>query len=180
FQAERGLVQDQQQAGKHDQGKDQDVQAVIGNGKDLVDLPQAAHEFRCLHRLVEAAENGAHQLLQHKADAESSEQGFQRPAIEEAYDTALNGNADGPGNNKGGGNGDDNRQGNVVGENVMLQYEGGVGTKHHHFAVRHIDHAHDTKGDGQADGGQHQHRAEAQAEKGGFESRVKRALAINA
>src|SRR5690606_21044066 len=95
-------------------------------------------------------------------------------------DTALNGNADRAGNNKGGWNRDDNRQRDIVGKHIVLQHEGGIGTKHHHFAMCHVDHAHDAKGDGEADGGQYQHRAEAQAKEGGFESGVKRAFAINA
>ena len=40
---------------------------------------------------------------------------------------------------------------------------GGVRAEHHQFAMRHVDDAHDAKRNGQSDGDQHQHRAQAQA-----------------
>ena len=46
----------------------------------------------------------------------------------------------------------------------LLDDEGGVGAEHHHLAMRHVDDAHHAEGDGEADGGQQQHRAQADAE----------------
>ena len=54
----------------------------------------------------------------------------------------------------------------AVGEN-LLHHEGGVGAQHDQLAVGHVDHAHDAEGDGQPDGGQQQHRAQAEAEENG-------------
>ena len=41
----------------------------------------------------------------------------------------------------------------------LLHHEGRVGAQHDHFAMRHVDDAHDAKRDGEADGGEQQHRA---------------------
>ena len=46
----------------------------------------------------------------------------------------------------------------------LLHDVGRVGAEHHHLAMRHVDHAHHAEGDGEADGGQQQHRAEADPE----------------
>ena len=51
---------------------------------------------------------------------------------------------------------------------------GGVGAEHHQLAVRHVDDAHDAERDRQADGDQHQHRSEAQAEEQRLDARVER------
>ena len=40
---------------------------------------------------------------------------------------------------------------------------GGVGAEHHHLAMRHVDHAHDAEGDGEADRGEQQHRRSREA-----------------
>ena len=45
----------------------------------------------------------------------------------------------------------------------LLHHEGRVGAEHDHLAMRHVDDAHDAEGDGEADGGEQQHRAERQA-----------------
>ena len=50
-----------------------------------------------------------------------------------------------------------------VGADHLLHDEGRVGAEHHHLAVRHVDDAHHAEGDGEADGGQQQHRAEREA-----------------
>ena len=48
------------------------------------------------------------------------------------------------------------------GADDLLHDEGRVGAEHHHLAMRHVDDAHDAEGDGEADGRQQQHRAEAE------------------
>ena len=45
----------------------------------------------------------------------------------------------------------------------LLHDEGRVGAEHHHLAMRHVDDAHDAEGDGEADRGEQQHRAERDA-----------------
>ena len=46
----------------------------------------------------------------------------------------------------------------------LLGDEGGVGAEHDQLAMRHVDDAHHAEGDGEADGGEQQHRAEREAE----------------
>ena len=54
-------------------------------------------------------------------------------------------------------------QAGPAGADSLLHDEGRVGAEHHHLAMRHVDDAHHAEGDGEADGGQQQHRAEAEA-----------------
>ena len=49
------------------------------------------------------------------------------------------------------------------GADHLLDDEGGVGAEHDHLAMRHVDDAHDAEGDGKADGGEQQHRAQRNA-----------------
>ena len=154
------------QGEEHDQREHDDVEPVIGERKDRVDLQRAAHPFRGDHAAVERRENHPHRLLQNQADAEGGEQGFQRPSVEETNHAALDDDADDGGHQEGGGQRHQQRPLVAVGEN-LLHHEGGVGAQHDQLAVGHVDHAHDAEGDGQADGGQQQHRAQAQAEKNG-------------
>ena len=46
----------------------------------------------------------------------------------------------------------------------LLRHEGGVGAEHDQLAMRHVDHPHHPEGDGEADRGEQQHRAERQPE----------------
>ena len=55
---------------------------------------------------------------------------------------------------------------------ASLHDVGRVGAEHHQLAVRHVDDAHDAERDGQPDGDQHEHRAEAEAEEQRFDRRV--------
>ena len=45
----------------------------------------------------------------------------------------------------------------------LLDDEGRIGAEHDHLAMRHVDDAHHAEGDGEADGGEQQHRAEREA-----------------
>ena len=49
------------------------------------------------------------------------------------------------------------------GADRLLHDEGRVGAEHHHLAMRHVDDAHDAEGDGEADRGEQQHRAQRDA-----------------
>ena len=60
-------------------------------------------------------------------------------------------------------NGDGERiieQSRIARADRVLHDEGDIGAEHHHLAVGHVDDAHDAEGDGEADGGEQQHRAE--------------------
>ncbi|MNL50050.1 hypothetical protein D3C87_1730320 [compost metagenome] len=44
-----------------------------------------------------------------------------------------------------------------------MHHEGGVGAQHDHLAMGHVDDPHHAEGDGKADGGEQQNRAERHA-----------------
>ena len=72
-----------------------------------------------------------------------------------------------PATRKASGHGDEQRPVEEAGEvaaDHLLGDEGGVGAEHDQLAMRHVDHAHHAEGDGEADGGEQQHRAEREAE----------------
>ena len=131
------------------------------------ELEGAGHEVRRADLAVGRPEGGAHRLLQDQADAPGGEQRLERPAVEEADDAALDGDADQrrrPGRPAGWRWPASSRTGQgALGADQLLHDEGGVGAEHHHLAVRHVDDAHHAEGDGEADGGEQQHRAERQA-----------------
>ena len=66
-------------------------------------------------------------------------------------------------------NRDENRRADVL-RHERLHDVGRVGAEHHQLAVRHVDDAHHAERDGQADGDEHEHRAEAQAEEQRFDA----------
>ena len=112
-------------------------------------------------------EDGAHRLLQDQRDAPGGQQRLQRPAVEEADDAALDERRRRrrrPGRRAAARSTSDqsNRPGAAVADH-LLDDEGRVGAEHDHLAMRHVDDAHDAEGDGEADGGQQQHRAERDA-----------------
>ena len=86
-----------------------------------------------------------------------------------------------PATRKASGNGDDQRaveQARRAGADQLLHDEGGVGAEHHHLAMRHVDDAHHAEGDGEADRGEQQHRAEARGRNQTFCSARHRAQAL--
>ena len=78
-----------------------------------------------------------------------------------------------PGDEERRGNRDENRDADVV-RHRRLHDVGRVGAEHHQLAVRHVDDAHDAERDRQADGDEHEHRAEAQAEEQRLDAGVER------
>ena len=151
-----------EQAHEDQQREDDDPEPVVGDG-DVPEIERAAHPGRVADVLVGGTEGGAHRLLQDQRQAPGREQRLQRPAVEEADDAALDQDADEAGNDECERNGDGKRiveQRRIVGADHLLHHEGGVGAEHDHLAVRHVDDAHHAEGDGEADGGQQQHRAE--------------------
>ena len=108
----------------------------------------------------------AHRLLQDERHAPGGEQRLQRPAVEEADDAALDDEAGRAGDEEGERQGDGERPVEQPGRGIadhLLHDEGRVGAEHHHLAMRHVDDAHHAEGDGEADRGEQQHRAERDA-----------------
>ena len=159
------VAQHGEQDGEHRQREADDPEPVIGDG-DLPELERAAHPGGIADLAVGRAEDGAHRLLQDQRQAPGREQRFQRAAVEEADDAALDQDADRAGDQEGQRHRDQQRvveQAGIAGADDLLHHEGGVGADHHHLAMGHVDDAHDAEGDGKADRGQQQHRAERQA-----------------
>ncbi len=120
------------------------------------------HDGAPTSRLV-GPKRGAHRLLQDQRQAPGREQRFQRPAVEEADDALLDQDADEARHHESQRHRDQQRiveQPRAAGADVLLHHEGDVGADHHHLAVRHVDDAHHAEGDGKADRGEQQHRAE--------------------
>ena len=154
-----------EQRDEHRKREADDPQPVVGDG-DAAEIEGAAHPGRIADFAIVGAERGAHRLLQDQRQAPGRQQRFQRPAIEEADDGALDHDADDAGDQEGERNRDRERiveQRRIARADHLLHHEGDIGAEHDHFAVRHVDHAHDAEGDGKADGGQQQHRAERNA-----------------
>ena len=155
-----------EQSEEHREGEADDPQPVIGDG-EMADLEGAAHPGRRRHLAVGRAEDGAHRLLDDERQAPGGEQGFERPAVEEADDAALDEDADQAGDDEGQRHGDDQRlveQARIARSRITSWTdEGHVGAEHHHLAMGHVDDAHDAEGDGEPDGGEQQHRAERDA-----------------
>ena len=109
----------------------------------------------------------AHRLLQDQRHAPGGEQRLERPAVEEADDAALDGDADQrrrPGRRAAAAISQRPvEQAGARGADELLDDEGRVGAEHDHLAMRHVDDAHHAEGDGEADRGQQQHRAERDA-----------------
>ena len=117
------------------------------------------------------AEDAAHQLLQHQADAPGGQQGFERAAVEKADDAALQRRT----HERSGHEGHRHRGQQVPVKQARqeflkhaLHHVGGVSADHHQLAVRHVDDAHEAIGDGQPERHQQQDGAQAEtAENGG-------------
>ncbi len=171
MQAQAGAVEDQVEQGEDQQAETDDHQAVQGQGQDFVDLPGTGHPGRGLHRAVEGREDRPHQLLQDEADAEGRQQGLQGAAIEKTDHPALDEDAHQAGDDEGRGDGEEEREADVA-RQQLLDDVGGVGPQHHQLAMGHVDDPHDAEGDGEADGRQHQHRAQGEAEEQGLKLAV--------
>ena len=131
----------------------------------------AAHPGRVFDADVLRAEEGAHQLLQHQADAPGGQQRLQRPAVQEADHAALQRRTHQRRRHEGHRHGGhqvpvETRPGRYF-WNTALHHIGGVGADHHQLAVRHVDDAHQPVGDGQAQRHQQQDGAQADAAEDG-------------
>ncbi len=102
--------------------------------------------------------------MQDQADTEGGQQGFQGAAVKESDDATLYGDAEGTGNQKRRRYRHQQRILDGIGHGLLDQV-GGVGADHDQFAMGHIDHAHNAEGDGKPDGGQGEHRSQAETEK---------------
>ena len=124
------------------------------------------HVGRDLDADVGGAEDVARGLLQDEAHAPGHEQRVLGAPVEAADDELLEDEAerrrDDEGRDDGHGHVGAEGGGREVAEGV-LHHVGRVGADHDELAVRHVDDAHEAEGDGQADGGQKQDGAQADA-----------------
>ena len=106
--------QHEEQRREDQQAEDDDPDAVVGDGEPA-EIERAAHPgglptSRLLGpKIVRTA------CCRMSADAPGGQQGFQRPAVEEADDAALDGDADRAGEQERRGNGDQQRQSKAPG-----------------------------------------------------------------
>ena len=101
------------------------------------------HPRRIADLAVIGAVKRANRLLKDQRYAPRCEQRFERPAVEPADDQPLDQDAGDSGRQKGNRQGDQQRiaeQARPGGSNDLLHRERGIGTQHHHLAVRHVDH----------------------------------------
>jgi hypothetical protein len=125
------------------------------------DIQRRVGDFHVLR-----AEDHARCLDQHQRQAPGGEQGFQRAAVEPANHRALEQHADRGSGEEGHRHGGQQVPVELVGEEAAeqaLHGIGGIGADHQQFAVGHVDHAHHTVGNRQAQRGQQQDGAEAEA-----------------
>ncbi len=101
--------------------------------------------------------------MQDQADAPGGEQGFKWPPIKKTDHAALNRHPRKAGNDEGQWHRRDER----VSQHVrciiaaqLLHHICRIGAYHNHFAMRHVDHAHHTEGNGKSDRREQQDRAE--------------------
>ena len=155
-------------AHQHRDGKADDDEAVVRQREVGEHLHAAAHPRGVFHAHVLRAEQAAHQLHQHQADAPGGEQCLQRAAVQKAQHATLQHSAHQGRCEKG----QRHRSHQVPVESAWkellehaLHHVGGVGADHHQLAVGHVDHAHEAVGDGQAQRHQQQDGAQADARK---------------
>src|SRR5690606_24184502 len=154
-------VEDEQQGREDQQREDDDPEPAVSDGKSK-EIDRAGHPGGGDYHLVGGAENRADCLLEDEGKTPGGEEGFEGAAIEPADDAALDADPDGAGDEEGGGQGDEKgivEQKREVSADDQLDEEGGVGPEHDHFAVGHVDDAHDAEGDGETDGGEEENRA---------------------
>ena len=109
------------------------------------------------HGLRQAAEEKAHRLDEHDAEAEGHQQlVLVRPRVEVADDHPLHHHADQHDEQRAGDDGDDE------GARIGIGDPAGVAAEHEHRAVREVEDAERAVDDGQAGGDQREQRAEHQ------------------
>ena len=100
LQAEARVAHRQQQA-EEDGKREQDDDDAVEGQRNLADLERARHPGRRADFAIGRTEDRADGLLQDERQAPGGEQRFERPAIEEADDAALDADADHAGQSKG-------------------------------------------------------------------------------
>ncbi|VVM90085.1 hypothetical protein PS624_02766 [Pseudomonas fluorescens] len=129
----------------------------------------AGQPCRVGHFNVLRAEQQAHQLNQHQADAPGGEQGFQGAAVEVANHRALQRHADRRCDEERHRQRDQRVELNrlwCVALEHQLHHVRRVGTEHQHLAVGHVDHAEQAERDRQTECRQQQNRTEGHAAEG--------------
>ncbi|MNN68599.1 hypothetical protein D3C81_1843250 [compost metagenome] len=101
--------------------------------------------------------------MQDQGNTPGRQQGFKRTSIEEPDDTTFDHQPDQRCEQERQWQCDSKRpveQAGITGADDVLHHVSDIGTQHDHFAMCHIDDAHDAEGNCKADGGEQQHRAE--------------------
>ena len=142
-----------------DERREHDDPEPVGGDRQAADLERARHERRIADQAVVGAEHGAHQLLQDQRHAPGREQRFERAGVEKADHQTFDRDADRARNDKG------EREWRRRATNSATRAAGSVcttigriGAEHHHFAMRHVDDAHDAEGDREANRREQQDR----------------------
>ena len=163
----RALAARSSSSAEHDEREDDDPEPVPGDARARRARSAPRIQRGLPTSLVGRAEDRAHRLLQDQDDAPGGEQRLERPAVEEADDAALDERCrPAPATRNATGSAMTSEQSNRPGSgraDQLLHDVGGVGAEHHHLAMRHVDDAHHAEGDGEADRGEQQHRAERDA-----------------
>ena len=165
-QAQARVVEQDPDQRHHGQREADDDQAVVAEHQSAQHRDAARHPARIADLHVLRAEQAAHALHQHQADAPGRQQRFQGPAVEPADHGAFQRHA----HQRRDQEGQRQRRRHVPiqparqpGAEQRLHHIGNVGADHQQLAMRHIDHAHQPEGDGQPQRRQQQHAAQAQA-----------------
>jgi hypothetical protein len=147
---------------QHGQGEDDDRDAVVGHDQ-RAELQAARKPGRVFDLDVLRPEELTHRLDQDEAHAPGGQQCFERPTIEPANDRAFDQDADSRSHHEGHRQRDHRIPGEGLGHpgpERALGGVGGIGADHDHFAVGHVDDAHQSECNGESKSGHQQHGAE--------------------
>ncbi len=154
MQTEIGPFQYRKKREEDSKRKHDDPQAVPGDGH-ATQFESARHPCWIANLAVCRPEHGSHRLLQDQGNAPGRQQCFKRATIEKPDDAAFDHQTDQRRKEEGQWQGDGKRpveQPRIIGADHLLHHESDIGAQHDHFAMRHVDDAHDAKGNSKADG----------------------------
>ena len=167
LQPEAGSREHDPDEQQHQADEDHDRHAVVGEHDALHERVAADSHDGAADRHVLRAEDQTHRLDQAEAHAPGREQRLERPAVEKAEHPALDAHADQRAHRRRrAGRATTTYQSKYVGRVTLeadVHHVGHVGAEHQHLAVGHVDHAHQAERDREAQRGQQEHAAQAQA-----------------
>jgi urea transport system permease protein len=166
LQPQAGAFHQPEEEGQEQKRQHEDRDADVADRHHVVEDQRPIQPTGRGQRAGLGAEDVLQDLLQGDRDAEGGEQGFQRALIKVADHQPFHRHAAAEGDGEGEGQGDQDRN-RVIGD-VKLDHVAGIGADGDELAMRHVDHAHHTEGDGQTDGSQKVDRGERQ----GIEAKV--------